>query len=222
MTDVVEPKSEAREIAELEKLALEADKLRSDLVDAELQRELRHAEIRQRTAEAVAAEQNALMQSYRQAAMQREEDALNHADSTNYVYHFNDGVDDEIVYDLVDTANSWHRENPESKWHIYIDSPGGYINSGFVLFDQLAAYSERRGGKHEITMTVRGMAASMAAVLLQVADKRVMGKNASLLLHQPSSWLRGNLGNMAHPILEPALPGFSPDPWQRRIIRPWI
>src|SRR5690606_25959956 len=88
----------------------------------------------------------------------------------------------------------WDRMDSESDWHITINSPGGSVVDGFHLFDQLAMYSKRGGGGHHITMTVRGEAASMAGILLQAADERVIGPRAQILVHEIAAWSQGSIG----------------------------
>jgi ATP-dependent protease ClpP protease subunit len=64
------------------------------------------------------------------------------------------------------------------------------------LFDALTSYSKRGGGTHEITMIVRGYAASMAAILLQSVDVRVIGPESYLLVHEISAGAIGKIGEM--------------------------
>lgn len=74
-------------------------------------------------------------------------------------------------------------ENDRKKPRIVIElnSPGGSIIDGFQLFDEVTRF--RKQGYH-ITIRVRGMAASMASVLLQAADVREIGPNANLMIHR--------------------------------------
>lgn len=66
---------------------------------------------------------------------------------------------------------------------------GGSIIDGFALFDELLRL--RKDG-HHITIRVRGNAASMAAVVLQAADKRECGANSFLMLHRASFGAMGS------------------------------
>ena len=186
-----------RQEAELAKLQAETAKILLDLKEAELQQELRRVEIRQKTADAVKAEQEAVIAGFHRLEAERAEEAHGYSDDANYTFHFNDGVDGDIVYELVETINSWHRQDPEADWTIYIDSPGGYTNEGFVLIDQLSTYTLRTGGTHHVSMVVRGMAASMAGIILQAADDRVMGPNAMMLIHEGGAGAYGSMGEIA-------------------------
>jgi ATP-dependent Clp endopeptidase proteolytic subunit ClpP len=77
---------------------------------------------------------------------------------------------------------------------LIISSPGGSIFDGFVLFDHLRALSD---DGHKITTVVRGMAASMAAVLAQAGDVRVIGPESFLMIHEPSSEMWGKTSDMS-------------------------
>lgn len=114
----------------------------------------------------------------------------------HYVHHhfFNGPVDDRSVFACLNQLAAWDRVDPECDMNITIDSPGGSVVDGFHLLDQLTTYSLRGGGRHKVTMTVRGYAASMAGILLQAADERVIGPHAYVLIHQVSSWAEGSMG----------------------------
>ncbi len=64
---------------------------------------------------------------------------------------------------------------------IYLQSHGGNIDDGFAAFDVI------KNAKSYITIVCCGYANSMASVLLQAADTRVMMPNAGLVLHYGSS-----------------------------------
>lgn len=64
---------------------------------------------------------------------------------------------------------------------LVINSPGGSIIDGFELIDNLVSY-KKLGFRYIIR--VRGMAASMAAVLLQIGDERYCGRNAEVMIHR--------------------------------------
>lgn len=167
-----------------------------ELVRLEAETERLKAETRKLRAEAVESENHAMMARIERRAAEAAEAEEKNSDDANFTYRLADGVDDESVHPLLDTINTWHRCDPESSWFIILDSPGGYCNEGFHLIDQLVEYSVRGGGSHYITMTVRGMAASMGGIILQAADERVMGRNAQILIHPISSWLQGKRGEV--------------------------
>lgn len=113
------------------------------------------------------------------------------------LHHTFDGpVNTASVYGLLNTMSAWDRLHPESAWTIDINSPGGSAIAGMHLFDQIVAYSKRGKGSHHITITVRGMAASMAGILLQAADKRRIGPEAFLMIHEISAGTGGKIGEI--------------------------
>ena len=77
---------------------------------------------------------------------------------------------------------------------IVFNSPGGEVTEGLALFDFI---QELRSRGHEIETISIGMAASMAGILLQAGDNRVMGKNAVILIHEVSSITYGGASSMA-------------------------
>jgi len=70
---------------------------------------------------------------------------------------------------------------------VYINSPGGSITSGFAIYDTMNFI------KSDVSTTVIGMAASMAAFLLTsgAKGKRYALKNAEIMIHQPLGGAEG-------------------------------
>lgn len=62
-----------------------------------------------------------------------------------------------------------------------------------ALYDYLRELSVKG---HRITTSTRGYAASMAAILLQAGDRRVMGHEAWLLIHEVSMAASGKIGEL--------------------------
>ena len=65
---------------------------------------------------------------------------------------------------------------------IVINSPGGSVDAGFAIWDQIKSM------KSPVCTVVTGMAASMGSVLALCADKgkRYATPNARIMIHQPS------------------------------------
>jgi len=171
-------------------------KLRAEEEELKSQQELRKAEIAKVLAEAKREEHEAAVAAISRKERERIEELTAVAD--HYVFHHNfDGpVGSNSVAVALQTINAWHRLHPDSKWTITMNSPGGSVIEGMHLFDALTAYSKRGGGTHEITMVVRGYALSMAAILLQAVDKRVIGPESYLLIHEVSAAAMGKIGEM--------------------------
>lgn len=78
----------------------------------------------------------------------------------------------------------WYLEaiDPKKEIILVINSPGGSVDAGFALWDQLKMV------ECPIITLVTGMAASMGSVLSLAADsgKRFATKNARFMVHQPS------------------------------------
>lgn len=123
-------------------------------------------------------------------------------DHMNHVYHFgvqlshgivDTEVDEATVNHCIDQLTIWARQSPGCEIEIIINSEGGDVVAGFALFDFLG---KLRSQGHKITITALGWCASMAAVILQAADDRVMGKNAVMLLHKGSFQMAGDVDKM--------------------------
>jgi ATP-dependent Clp protease, protease subunit len=102
-------------------------------------------------------------------------------------------IDDVIVpktaYAWIDALEHWARRDPGENVTINISSPGGSVTHGLALYDTIQRL--RRNG-HSVTTRGSGLVASMASVLLQSGDERVMDKRAKLLIHQGSLSLKGD------------------------------
>lgn len=84
----------------------------------------------------------------------------------------------------IDALEHWSRRDPGEPVTINIMSPGGSVTDGLALYDTILRL--RRAG-HEVTTRGMGMVASMASVLLQAGDVRILDKRAKLLIHEGSS-----------------------------------
>ncbi len=71
--------------------------------------------------------------------------------------------------------------------HVYINSPGGDVDSGFAIYDMIRFVSS------PVTVVGMGLVASAAALIfLSVpAERRVGLPNSTYLIHQPLSQLKG-------------------------------
>ncbi len=124
--------------------------------------------------------------------LQEREDELS-ANAHHKVYVFDQAVEDKTVKSCINQLTGWSRQDPECDIEIQVNSPGGVIFAGFALIDFIR---DLRSKGHKVTMVTFGMAASMAGVLLQAADVRVMGENAFLLIHEGSMGAIGDFGDI--------------------------
>ena len=83
---------------------------------------------------------------------------------------------------------------------IYINSPGGSVNSGLVIYDVLQACAE----KIEINMYCIGLAASMGAIILAGGQKghRYILPHSKVMIHEPL--ISGGMGGSATSIKKTA------------------
>jgi len=103
-------------------------------------------------------------------------------------YPFYSDVSDQSVDMCMSQLTLWQRTRPGEPIEIQFNSPGGDVVDGLALFDFIHTLREKG---HEITTSTVGFAASMAAVLLQAGDKRIMGRSATMLIHQVSAGAGG-------------------------------
>lgn len=112
-------------------------------------------------------------------------------------FSFNREVDQKSMNRLYRQMRLWHKYNPTGPWTIYLNSPGGAAYSASGIIDELYSQSIRGGGTHEITIKVRGVAASAAGMILQGADHRIIGKNSRLMIHKGTSGIHGTADDIA-------------------------
>ena len=101
-----------------------------------------------------------------------------------------------ILSDQVDSATAsvvtaqllfLEAEDPEKDIQLYINSPGGEVSSGLMIYDTMQYI------KPDVQTIVMGMAASMGSILLMggTKGKRFALPNAEVMLHQPSGGAEG-------------------------------
>ena len=71
--------------------------------------------------------------------------------------------------------------------HLYINSPGGYVTSGFAIYDCMKSL------KSDVSTICSGFAASMGSIILSAGTKgkRFIQPHARVMIHQPSGGARG-------------------------------
>ena len=83
------------------------------------------------------------------------------------------------------------KEDADKPIDIYINSPGGEVNAGLLIYDTL------KGVKTEINLHCIGMAASMAAIILAGGKKghRFILRHSRTMIHEPL--ISGGVGGSA-------------------------
>jgi len=114
-------------------------------------------------------------------------------DRYHHLFRLDDDIDALSVGRCIDQLTIWRRLEPGCPIEIQLTSPGGSIIEGLALFDFLRELS--RAG-HTITTSAYGFAASMAGILLQAGDIRVMARESWLMIHEPKAGVIGSLGQM--------------------------
>lgn len=76
--------------------------------------------------------------------------------------------------------------------HLYINSPGGYVTSGFAMYDCIKSLNS------DVSTICTGLAASMGSILLSVGTKgkRFIQPHARVMIHQPSGGARGQASDI--------------------------
>lgn len=127
-----------------------------------------------------------------EVARRREIEAEADADRAR-TYTFYSDVDAEAVRRCLADLGQWSRRDPGAPITVIFNSPGGSVLDGLALFDYLRRL---RAQGHEVTTVAIGRAASMGAVLLQAGDRRLIGENTFLLVHEVSHTSIGKVSEM--------------------------
>jgi len=109
-----------------------------------------------------------------------------------------DGVAELTIYDEIGAygvpAKAFIEEMKAlggvSELTLRINSPGGSV------FDGIAIYNALKRHRAKITVTVDGLAASIASVILCAGDEVVMPKNTLIMIHDPSAVVMGSARDM--------------------------
>ncbi|MBS3938924.1 MAG: ATP-dependent Clp endopeptidase proteolytic subunit ClpP [Peptococcaceae bacterium] len=96
-------------------------------------------------------------------------------------------IDDHVANLIVAQLLHLEGDDPSKDIDLYINSPGGHIDSGLAIYDTMQFI------KSDVRTICIGMAASMGAVLLAAGapGKRMILPNARVMLHQPHGGAQG-------------------------------
>ena len=98
-------------------------------------------------------------------------------------------VDDKSAKEVVSKFLLLDADKPGEEIKFYINSPGGVVTSGMVMYDTM------RMMKSPVSTICMGLAASMGSILLSggVKGKRFIYPHGELMIHQPSlgGYIRG-------------------------------
>ncbi len=150
------------------------------------------AAARKARAEAAIAETEAETKAIARDVVVRNEAIELAKDAYHQRYHFASAVDSANVKACMAKLTEWHRRDPECDIEVVFTSPGGSVVDGMALFDFITELRKT----HKVTTSTLGIAASMAGILLQAGDVRVMGKESWLLIHEASFGAGGKIGEV--------------------------
>jgi ATP-dependent Clp protease, protease subunit len=96
-------------------------------------------------------------------------------------------VDDQSAKHVVERMLYLEMISPKTEIQLIINSPGGYVTSGFAIFDTMRSVSS------PISTVCSGLAASMGSILLSAGTKgrRFILPHARVMIHQPSGGAGG-------------------------------
>jgi len=91
-------------------------------------------------------------------------------------------VDDKSARDVVSKLLLLDADKPGEEIKLYINSPGGVVTSGMVMYDTIKMISS------PVSTICMGLAASMGSILLSVGTKgrRYIFPHGEVMIHQPS------------------------------------
>ena len=100
-------------------------------------------------------------------------------------------VDDDSAKHVIDRLLYLDLQS-DKEIQLYINSPGGYVTSGFAIYDTITSL------RSPVSTICSGLAASMGSILLSVGAKgrRFTQPHARVMIHQPSGGARGQASNI--------------------------
>ncbi len=100
-------------------------------------------------------------------------------------------VDDDSAKHVIDRLLYLDLLN-NKEIQLIINSPGGYVTSGFAIYDTIQLISS------PVSTVCSGLAASMGSILLSVGEKgrRFIQPHAQVMIHQPSGGATGQASNI--------------------------
>lgn len=102
-------------------------------------------------------------------------------------------IDDQVANLIIAQLLFLESDDPDREIHMYINSPGGSVDSGLAIYDTMQHI------KPEVSTICVGSAASMGAVLLAggAKGKRYCLPHSRVMIHQPAIHGHGLTGTAA-------------------------
>lgn len=101
-------------------------------------------------------------------------------------------VDDESARHVIERLLYLELDAPDKEIQLIINSPGGYVTSGFAIYDTIKSITS------PVSTICAGLAASMGSILLSAGTKgrRFALPHARIMIHQPSGGAGGPASNI--------------------------
>lgn len=101
-------------------------------------------------------------------------------------------IDDDVANVVIAQLLFLQADNPDREINVYINSPGGHVQSGLAIYDTMQFLTA------PVATTCLGMAASMGAFLLAAGakGKRRALPNSRIMIHQPSGGSYGSASDI--------------------------
>ncbi len=101
-------------------------------------------------------------------------------------------VDDDSARYVIERLMYLDMVAPDKEIQLIINSPGGYVTSGFAIYDTIKSVSS------PVSTVCSGLAASMGSILLSAGEKgrRFVLPHARVMIHQPSGGAGGAVADI--------------------------
>ena len=96
-------------------------------------------------------------------------------------------IDGVIGWDVEAKDFNEKLEQASGDLEIIINSPGGYVFDGISIFNAIKNYN-----KGKIAITVSGLSASMASIIMLAGDSLKLESNSVVMIHNPSNCCWGD------------------------------
>jgi len=186
MSDMKDPTTRPPTKEETELTVAETERARAEIAKLK-------AEVAKTLAEAENAANMAIISRLAREGAEREVRATLASNDNNRVYLFCGAVTESSVRLAINRLTEWDRVYPGEDMEIVFMSGGGSIVDGMALYDYI---TDLRASGHRITTSTLGIAASMAGILLQAGDRRTMGREAWLMIHEAAFRTEGKIGEI--------------------------
>lgn len=107
---------------------------------------------------------------------------------------FDDPIDENSASVFI--KNIKYLDKTTGSINIIINCEGGCVTQGFAMYDAIKAC------QNEVNIKVYGCAMSMATIVLQAADKRIIAPNARLMIHKGEMSLSDHVTNVEKAVEE--------------------